>query len=199
MAIGRPVYASAKLDWEVRRFWAPDIYIYLTLPAEFRPGFFARLLRRVYIRFPDTSPFHQLRLLHVIGPEAVKKYNNKIYKQGMYTSVHRAIAYAEEGVTQSAATLRANQLYIQGRTRLSAGYVLYGMANRERIDQEIQKVLDAMKKENPAMDVEKKRISVQSHVRSREFRSEGKEVRDKYNEEAKKLKLDTKDPDVLCV
>lgn len=196
--IGRFCFAGALLDHEVRRYAAPDLYVFCCLPKEFQAGFYSRLYRRVCVRFRDMSPFYEPRGLINAGRKAIAKFSKPV-KDWMSGVVHRARELANNGVslTRSAATNKLHLAYLQGRARDFAAHVLYGMAHKERIDELVKTRLSEMKELDPTMEVEKMRVSVLSTVRSEQFWDEKPKVRKEFQEAAKTLRLDTNDPDTL--
>lgn len=197
-AAGRPCFLKAAVDWHARRWWAAELFDYCALPESFKPGFFARLLRRLYIRYPDLSPFFELRRLDQEGPGIVRAYNS-VFKQAMSTLVSRAGQYASgsSSIKRSAATIRANQQYIHGRARQSAVNVLYGMEHQEDVETRLNEIMDEKEKEDPDFDRVHARISLLSSVRSELFHAADPKVQKKFVNQAKSLPLDTDDPAVL--
>lgn len=195
---GRFCFATSDLDYEVRRFAAPELYVYCCLPKEFRAGFYPRLYRRICIRFHDMSPFYEPRGLQNAGRKAITDFARPV-KDWMSGVVHRARDLLNNGVSlnRSAAAKKLHLAYLQGRAREHATHVLYGAANKDRIDKLVKTRFEDMKKDDPSLEFEKIRVSVLASVRSEEYWSEKPKVRKGFENAAKNLRLDTTDPETL--
>lgn len=197
-AAGRPCYLKSAMDWEIRRWLAPHLHRYCLLPEAFQKGYFSRLLRPMYLRFPDASPYHEDRALDTVGQPTVHHYNY-IYKQYMLGMVGRAVKLATGGNAgkRSAATTYANQMFLQGRMRQMAPHVLYGITHAEEIGVLVDQRLADEKKKDKAFNVEKGRIAMLNKVQSELYKALPKKQQKPYVDRSKKLTIDPNDPEQL--
>lgn len=202
-ALGRPCLMSAKIDQQLRWWMADPLTEYCLLPEEWKKGWYARLIRRIYEAFPDASPFHPMRdLLEKFGPHAVKIYN-QAYKGYFAGAAYRARKIALElsqgsaMVKPSAASMRLCEDFILNRTRATGGHILYTSSDgvKDQVEKLVEKELDRLRKSAPpGQSVESQKAGVRQKIRAELYNKLSPKSKAPWVARSKELSLDESDP-----
>ncbi|KAG8923184.1 hypothetical protein FRC01_013099 [Tulasnella sp. 417] len=225
-AVGQMYYKDSKLDWEIRQFWAPDMYEYVQckhkseeagqvgdtaeesrLETE-RKDLVQEAMRRLFERFPDCRPSHPLRKIEEKGNKVLGRYYAKF--RDKFTSDAGRMKRLYQKSLGKADMLAAKHstmtlLEVLGRKRVHLAHQLWGGSTAggvKECDVEIAKELDDWRRKNPTMtnqDASRQRIKIVQSVRHRLFTGLSTPVKQVWKKRAKAIHIPTTPEEEQCL
>ncbi|KIO23560.1 hypothetical protein M407DRAFT_26937 [Tulasnella calospora MUT 4182] len=220
-------YKDSKLDWEIRQFWAPDVYAYALCKDKSeeaeqagdteeearletkRKDIVKDAMRRLFERFPDCRPSHPLRNIEESsGKKALGRYYAK-YRDKFTSDAGRMkrLYQKTQGKADMLATKNSTMtlLEVLGRARGRIAHQLWGRSKAgglEECDAEIERELEEWFEANPKMtkqDGNRHRITIVHSVRHRLFNKLPPPVKEIWKKRAKSIHIPTTPEEEQCL